>query len=269
MLFSRNDLADYVNDTFESAWETVRPVPIVRIDFGNGNVLTRTLQGNIASYVCNGDGHVLDVLPGIYDPAGYRKGLEQLSGLAKSVGKQPPDQRPATLANYHLLSLLVLEAGQPAAQSLASGFQTGGTTNGSLGGGMAGERSTGSQIGFGGGLGKLGIEGGVKSLLASPGLSGSPARSAGRQTSREEQVPPLDSAADLANWKALREDTQLNETVRRRQIHAMLASKGLIRPREIAKPIYKEVLHADLDDPYLGLGNILFANYPFAKEDNR
>ena len=67
----------------------------------------------------------------------------------------------------------------------------------------------------------------------------------------------------------LREDTQLNETVRRRQIHAMLASKGLIRPREIAKPIYKEVLHADLDDPYLGLGNILFANYPFAKEDSR
>jgi hypothetical protein len=31
--------------------------------------------------------------------------------------------------------------------------------------------------------------------------------------------------------------------------------------------MYKEVLNADLDDPYLGLGRVLFANYPFAKED--
>ena len=29
----------------------------------------------------------------------------------------------------------------------------------------------------------------------------------------------------------------------------------------------REVLHADLDDPYLGLGKILFDTYPFAKED--
>jgi hypothetical protein len=29
------------------------------------------------------------------------------------------------------------------------------------------------------------------------------------------------------------------------------------------------VLHADLDDPYLGLGKSLFANYPFAAEDKK
>jgi hypothetical protein len=35
----------------------------------------------------------------------------------------------------------------------------------------------------------------------------------------------------------------------------------------VTKKLYKEVLHADLDDPYLGLGPTLFAGYPFAGED--
>jgi hypothetical protein len=40
-----------------------------------------------------------------------------------------------------------------------------------------------------------------------------------------------------------------------------------VRPDEVTRPIYRDVLHADLDDPYLGLGEALFANYPFAQED--
>jgi hypothetical protein len=213
VLFSRKDLAEYINRTFEPAWETVLPVPLVHVDFGNGKVLTRTLQGNIATYVCTPDGYVVDVLPCIYDPVGYWKGLEQLSLLATVNGKQPSSPRFATLLeNYHLTSLL-----QPVASPRP---------------------------------------------VESPGSSNS-----NEQIAASERVPPLDSAEDLANWKALRQDTRLNETVRRRQIHALLADKGLIRPGEIMKFIYKEVLHTDLDDPYMGLGSVLFANYPFVKED--
>jgi hypothetical protein len=32
-------------------------------------------------------------------------------------------------------------------------------------------------------------------------------------------------------------------------------------------PSYQDALKADLDDPYLGLGKTLFANYPVAEED--
>ena len=42
---------------------------------------------------------------------------------------------------------------------------------------------------------------------------------------------------------------------------------GSIQPKDVTKQLYKEILHADLDDPYLGLGQTLFAGYPFAKED--
>src|SRR5262249_53179568 len=83
------------------------------------------------------------------------------------------------------------------------------------------------------------------------------------------EEPKLEAVDDVANWKVLAEDTQLNETVRRQQIHEMLAASGLVGPEKLTRHLYKEVLHADLDDPYLGLGDALFAHYPFSKEDKR
>jgi hypothetical protein len=47
----------------------------------------------------------------------------------------------------------------------------------------------------------------------------------------------------------------------------MLAKTDLVEPAKVVKRIYKEALHCDLDDPYLGLGGALFANYPFVTED--
>ena len=85
---------------------------------------------------------------------------------------------------------------------------------------------------------------------------------------KEDATKPTVSAPeDLKDWDLLAQDTFLNETAHRRQIHELLCEKGLVRPDKITKPIYKDVLHADLDDPYLGLGSVLFANYPFAAED--
>lgn len=62
-------------------------------------------------------------------------------------------------------------------------------------------------------------------------------------------------------------DTRHNQQVRRRAIHEYLRDWREIKPDEMKPWLYREVLHADLDDPYLGLGHALFANYPFAIED--
>lgn len=77
--------------------------------------------------------------------------------------------------------------------------------------------------------------------------------------------PALLARADAATEQVagLSKDTVLNETARRRLIHAKLASSGLVKPDDIKHWLYKVVLHADLDDPYLGLGPTLFAAYPF------
>ena len=65
--------------------------------------------------------------------------------------------------------------------------------------------------------------------------------------------------------RALDADTKLNETVRRRAVHEILAATGRVAPAELTKRVYREVLGVDLADPYLGLGKLLFETYPFEK----
>src|SRR5262249_28683347 len=94
------EVARFVNSNFEPAWEMVRPVPVIRIDFGNGQVVTRTLHGNIASHVCAADGQILDIVPGIYTPPVYMAALQQLRLFAASLGTAELN-RQARLRDYH------------------------------------------------------------------------------------------------------------------------------------------------------------------------
>jgi hypothetical protein len=74
-------------------------------------------------------------------------------------------------------------------------------------------------------------------------------------------------AAPLAARPELKLDTEANERVRRKAVHAKLATVECVKPDDIKKWLYKDVLHADLDDPLLGLGPVLSANYPFTEEE--
>jgi hypothetical protein len=152
VLFSDKSLADYISKNFEPCWESVRPVPTLTLDFGNGRTITRTLNGNIATYVCNSDGTIRDILPGIYSPSDYGRCLSDF-------------------------------AGEPFRAKTNSRF----------------------------------------------------------------------AEKDLAL------DTRENEVERRAQIRRKLASMGPTYPNQIKRWLYKEILHADLDDPYLGLGPVVFA----------
>ncbi len=238
MLFSQDDVAADINSLFEPVWESVRPVPVVRIDFGNGTVLTRTLHGNILTAVCNADGQVLDALPGIYDPAAYRERLTQLALLARYVQGRPAGQRAARLRSYHETQAAALRRGQTPEQFVV-------------------------RARLGAPITKMAIERPVEIVLAPP----APRKETAAPAQPKEAGPPLEEREDVAHWKALTEDTRLNESVRRLQIHDILTAAGMVRPEKVTHPIYKDVLHADLDDPYLGLGKTLFATYPFGRED--
>jgi hypothetical protein len=232
-LFSKDSVADFVNRNFEPAWVSVRPVPVVRIDFGDGHVLTRTLHGNILTSVCDADGRVLDALPGIYMPDAYVDRLNQLQLLSKYVAKLPAGDRGDWLRGWHERQAASLKKDETPEQ-------------------FAERRKTPP-------ITKRLIETPVELVLLPAG-------------SPPEKLPPAKAdakadPADPAGWKELAEDTKVNETTRRRQIHELLAAAGPVAPEKVTRPIYKDVLHADLDDPYLGLGKVLFDNYPFAKED--
>ncbi|MBI1899680.1 MAG: hypothetical protein HYS13_01030 [Planctomycetia bacterium] len=234
MLFSRDDVATFITNNFEPVWEAVRPVPIVEIDFGNGRKVTRTLHGNIATYVCDADGWLFDVLPGIYEPAAYLDGLNQfrlLHNYALQVGGHERNER---MKAYH----------EASAAALA-------------------KNEDGPRLVNAADLSKARIERGLKAMLVPAGSS-----FAGKRTADDERGGAV-ASGDLAVWKELWEDTRLNESVRRREIHAKLAESGPVKPGEIKKWLYKEVLHADLDDPYLGLGEMLVGSDPFRGEPER
>lgn len=55
----------------------------------------------------------------------------------------------------------------------------------------------------------------------------------------------------------LETDTRINETLRRHQIHQKLALTTPKLSQSLTDWLYKEVLHCDLSDPYLGLASTL------------
>jgi hypothetical protein len=228
VLFSNDAIARFINQSFEPAWEMVRPVPVVRIDFGNGHVVTRTLHGNIASYVCRDSRHVLDILPGMYAPDPYLACLNQFQVLARNLAGAGPER----LQEHHRNRAQALRS-QP--QPVVRG----------PGQPVAGERPFDRP--------KRVVEARLERVVA----GNAPAR-----PQRAINLPP----AGLAQWELLAEDTRRNETTRRIQIHERLAASGLVRPDQIKNWLYREVLHADLDDPYLGLRNIVLGDDVFQEE---
>jgi hypothetical protein len=116
------------------------------------------------------------------------------------------------------------------------------------------------------GLTKEGIEGSLLAVLV-PAKEAPSHLTIPSQGNKQPVNPKLQAIADIAIWKALTEDTRINDTIRRLQIHEILAATGPVQPKVVTKRLYKEILHADLDDPYLGLGQTLFVGYPFSRED--
>lgn len=103
MLFSNPTIAKVMNEDFVPHWVNVRDVPKVTIDFGKGRVLERTLNGNIATYICLPDGRTLDVITGLNDEATYLRRLQEGLELYRAVRKLP-NLREAVLS-YHEVTL--------------------------------------------------------------------------------------------------------------------------------------------------------------------
>ena len=69
-LYANSEISQALRDNYVLHWKSVRPVPKVTIDFGDGRKLERTLTGNSIHYILTPDGEVVDALPGLYGPEG-------------------------------------------------------------------------------------------------------------------------------------------------------------------------------------------------------
>ncbi|WP_254507692.1 hypothetical protein [Anatilimnocola floriformis] len=68
LLYPDDKVRQLLHDRFVLTWTSVRPVPKITIDLGDGRKVERTITGNSVHYVVLPTGEVVDVFPGLYGP---------------------------------------------------------------------------------------------------------------------------------------------------------------------------------------------------------
>ncbi|MEH1924406.1 hypothetical protein [Nostoc sp.] len=100
-LYPNVEISKLLQDRFILHWQSVRPVPKVTIDFGDGRKLERTITGNSIHYILDASGRPIDAIPGLYSPKEFLRQLHQAEVAVKSYSKLPPSDRESFLRKYH------------------------------------------------------------------------------------------------------------------------------------------------------------------------
>lgn len=100
-LYSNREVSDYLRSRFILHWQSVRAVPKITIDFGDGRKLERTITGNSIHYVIDAEGRPFDALPGLYGPQAFLRELKLIEAAFEKISKTDGPQRPSALVRYH------------------------------------------------------------------------------------------------------------------------------------------------------------------------
>jgi hypothetical protein len=100
-LYPNAEVSQVLRDHFILHWQSVRPVPKVTIDFGDGRKLERTLTGNSIHYVLDASGRPIDAIPGLYGPQAFLRQLQQSKSAAKIAATKTGFDRDSYLRKYY------------------------------------------------------------------------------------------------------------------------------------------------------------------------
>ena len=100
-LYANESISKYLRDNYVLHWQSVRPVPKVTIDFGDGRVLNRTITGNSAHYLLTEDGKTIDCLPGLYGAVPFKAWLVSGTELASRVAAAPESKQQQLVQQHH------------------------------------------------------------------------------------------------------------------------------------------------------------------------
>jgi len=100
-LYPNAEVSAYLRDHFILHWESVRPVPRITIDMGDGRRIERTITGNSIHYILDPDGNPIDALPGLYSAKTFIAGLNEAFSAEQQAVKLNDAGRLTFLKNYH------------------------------------------------------------------------------------------------------------------------------------------------------------------------
>jgi len=219
VLFSDAKVSAFVREQFVAAWESVRPVPLVEIDFGNGHKIKRTVNGNIATYICAPDGRVVDLIPGLNSPEAYLQDLK----YALNLYRASLAAFDKTILEYHKDNMATPTVYEYVRNDYSKAMV---------------ER-----------LMKMSIDK-RQEIAERKGMGVRIVPAPYDRAKKEIEGPVKTLSAEEAALLAA--DTEINRKERKPILHKILSEK-IYRPTELTKLVYKDALHCDLDDPYLGL----------------
>lgn len=239
MLLSNPDAAAFIDRNFVPVWESVRPVPKVTIDFGDGRVLKRTLKGNTVMYVLLPDGRIVDALPGVYTPQAFQAEAQRSLQAAQALMASHDDRatrqwhqaqvKDALLAENRSVSMSKAVVEAPLLQAI----------------------------------------GALPPEDASPATFRTPfdrlcarlddiSRRPMRADRMRVKIPVSGTTAADRGRDAVTLDSKINVTYVRPAVHLLLASYDhLPTPAECRNVVFKQLLHVPIDDPNLGLGDVV------------
>ncbi|MBW3598796.1 MAG: hypothetical protein KY475_16160, partial [Planctomycetes bacterium] len=100
-LYANEEVSNLLRAKYVLHWQSVRPVPRITIDFGDGRRIERTVTGNSAHYVLTPDGRPVEALPGLYGVAAFRAWLQRAEDLSQTLAAATPADREAVLQTHH------------------------------------------------------------------------------------------------------------------------------------------------------------------------
>ncbi len=82
LLYPEPKVQQVLRDEFVLHWQSLRPVPKVTIDFGNGRTLVRTITGNSLHAVLREDGSPADAVLGLLSADAFEQALRRAKPMA-------------------------------------------------------------------------------------------------------------------------------------------------------------------------------------------
>jgi hypothetical protein len=251
-LYANAEVSACLRDRFILHWQSVRPVPVITIDFGDGRRIERTITGNSIHYVLLPSGEIVDAIPGLYGPKAFLRILEEAGAAAAPAIASSPGERLPLLRRHHETSLRAIgEAWATDARLARLGALAlpGPANGGAAASSPIGDEAWGRIAALHAGEARL--DGGSVALVASK----NPGAAAANRLSVAKRVAESPVIAAVRTFEAsMAEDTVRNEYLFRTRILDWLYRGRFVSNLDrLNEAVYAELFLMPGSDPWLGL----------------
>ncbi|MBC7817851.1 MAG: hypothetical protein IAG10_13245 [Planctomycetaceae bacterium] len=240
-LYPHTAVRTLLAERFVLHWQSVRAVPIITIDFGDGRSIKRTITGNSLHLVLDARGRTVDVLPGLYGAGFFARVLQESESLAKRAADLNNEQFGRELVKFHQQQLNNQEArwSEDWQQLKADRVPKFGAELDDVAWAQLAQRY----------VADVALDG----MAAAAVQAKQPAEVAGliAKTKYVSETPAMKLARNLI--PVIGQDTVKNEYNLHRQIHQWLAKAKAPGRDILVARIYNELFLSPLNDPWYGL----------------